>query len=94
MICFGGMVFGFILMSLVDVVMYVVILVNLDGQEMVVIQNFNINFFSKFGQVDLIGDVEILCLGCCFVMLEVCFYSDGNDVMVVYVIGIYVILCS
>ena len=66
-------------------------LANLDGQEMAVTQNLNINFLSKPGQADLIGDAEILRLGRRSAMLEVRLYSDGNDVMVAHVTGTYAI---
>ena len=52
----GGTVSGPTLMSLADAAMYAAILANLDGQEMAVTQNLNINFLSKPGQADLIGD--------------------------------------
>ena len=54
----GGTVSGPTLMSLADAAMYAAILANLDGQEMAVTQNLNINFLSKPGQADLIGDDE------------------------------------
>ena len=87
----GGTVSGPTLMSLADAAMYAAILANLDGQEMAVTQNLNINFLSKPGQADLIGDAEILRLGRRSAMLEVRLYSDGNDVMVAHVTGTYAI---
>ena len=79
----GGTVSGPTLMSLADAAMY--------AQEMAVTQNLNINFLSKPGQADLIGDAEILRLGRRSAMLEVRLYSDGNDVMVAHVTGTYAI---
>ena len=90
----GGTVSGPTLMSLADAAMYAAILANLDGQEMAVTQNLNINFLSKPGQADLIGDAEILRLGRRSAMLEVRLYSDGNDVMVAHVTGTYAIPSS
>ena len=87
----GGTVSGPTLMSLADAAMYAAILANLDGQEMAVTQNLNINFLSKPGQADLIGDAEILRLGRRSAMLEVRLYSDGNDAMVAHVTGTYAI---
>ena len=87
----GGTVSGPTLMSLADAAMYAAILANLDGQEMAVTQNLNINFLSKPGQADLIGDAEILRLGRRSAMLEVRLYSDGSDVMVAHVTGTYAI---
>ena len=87
----GGTVSGPTLMSLADAAMYAAILANLDGQEMAVTQNLNINFLSKPGQADLIGDAEIRRLGRRSAMLEVRLYSDGNDVMVAHVTGTYAI---
>ena len=87
----GGTVSGPTLMSLADAAMYAAILANLDGQEMAVTQNLNINFLSKPGQADLIGDAEILRLGRRSAMLEVRLYSDGDDVMVAHVTGTYAI---
>ena len=87
----GGTVSGPTLMSLADAAMYAAILANLDGEEMAVTQNLNINFLSKPGQADLIGDAEILRLGRRSAMLEVRLYSDGNDVMVAHVTGTYAI---
>ncbi len=85
----GGTVSGPTLMSLADAAMYAAILANLDGQEMAVTQNLNINFLSKPGQADLIGDAEIIRLGRRSAVLEVRIYSEGSDLRVAQVTGTY-----
>ena len=87
----GGTVSGPTLMSLADAAMYAAILANLDGQEMAVTQNLNINFLSKPAPADLIGDAEIIRLGRRSAVLEVRIYSDGVEAMVAHVTGTYAI---
>lgn len=85
------MLFGLIIMVLVDVVMYVVIFGCFGVVEMVVILNLNINFFSKFRFEDLLVEVSIFKLGWCQVVCEVGVFLQSNEEdLVVYVIGIYV----
>ncbi len=87
----GGTVSGPTLMSLADAAMYAAILANLDGQEMAVTQNLNINFLSKPAPADLIGEAEIIRLGRRSAVLEVRIYSDGSAPMVAHVTGTYAI---
>ena len=87
----GGTVSGPTLMSLADAAMYAAILANLDGQEMAVTQNLNINFLSKPAPADLIGEAEIIRLGRRSAVLEVRIYSAGNAPMVAHVTGTYAI---
>lgn len=87
----GGTVSGPTLMSLADAAMYAAILANLDGQEMAVTQNLNINFLSKPAPADLIGEAEIIRLGRRSAVLEVRIYSDGSEPMVAHVTGTYAI---
>ncbi|MBF1802082.1 PaaI family thioesterase [Alloalcanivorax profundimaris] len=90
----GGTVSGPTLMSLADAAMYAAILANLDGQEMAVTQNLNINFLSKPAPADLIGEAEIIRLGRRSAVLEVRIYSAGNAPMVAHVTGTYAIPAS
>ena len=85
----GGTVSGPTLMSLADAAMYAAILANLDGQEMAVTQNLNINFLSKPAPADLIGEAEIIRLGRRSAVLEVRIYSAGNAPMVAHVTATY-----
>ncbi|ASK34642.1 PaaI family thioesterase [Alloalcanivorax mobilis] len=85
----GGTVSGPTMMSLADTAMYAAILGRLGGLEMAVTQNLNINFLSKPGQVDLIGEAEIIRLGRRSAVMEVRIYSEGSDEMVAHVTGTY-----
>ena len=87
----GGTVSGPTLMSLADAAMYAAILANLDGLELAVTQNLNINFLSKPAPADLIGEAEIIRLGRRSAVLEVRIYSAGNAPMVAHVTGTYAI---
>lgn len=92
-LCFGGMVFGLILMVIVDVVLYVVVLGEIGIVLLVVIISLIINFLWCF-VVDCWVVVEccLMKVGKILVMGEVLLFFEGDVELVVYVVGIYLIL--
>ncbi len=85
----GGTLSGPTIMALADAAMYAVIMARLGRVEMAVTQNLNINFLSKPAPADLIAIAEPLRMGKRSVVLDVKLFSEGSDMLVAHVTGIY-----
>lgn len=92
-ICPGGIVLGFVMFGLVDVLVYVVILVVVGCKVFVVIISCFIDFMCKLevGK-DLIVYVEFLKYGKVLMVIDVCLWFEGFEELVVWVLLIYFVL--
>lgn len=88
----GGTISGPTIMALADAAMYAVILGHLEGVEMAVTSNLNINFLSKPRPEDLLAEARILKIGRRQVVCEVSVSSQSKrDELVAHVTGTYVL---
>ena len=75
----GGTVSGPTLMTLADMVMYVMVIAAIGPVALAVTTNLNINFLRKPPPADVVAHGRLLKLGSRLAVGEIGMYSDGDD---------------
>jgi acyl-coenzyme A thioesterase PaaI-like protein len=88
----GGTVSGPVLMTVVDVALYVAILGEIGIVPLAVTTNLSINFLRKpAGNRAIIGECKLMKLGRTLAVGEVTLYSEGSPDAVAHGVGTYAI---
>ena len=85
----GGTISGPVMMTLVDVAMYVGILASIGWVPLAVTTQLNINFLRKPQPRDLIAECHLLKLGKRLAVGEVSIRSDGDEEVVAHATSTY-----
>src|SRR5579871_4743399 len=85
----GGTISGPSIFALADVALYVAILAQIGRVKLAVTTNLNINFLTKPGPRDLIGEARLMKLGKRLAVGEVTISSVGAPAVVAHATGTY-----
>lgn len=85
----GGTLSGPSMFALADLALYVAILAQIGPVALAVTTNLNINFLSKPGPRDMIGQCRLLKLGKRLAVGEVALLSEGEEAPVAHATGSY-----